>query len=94
MVMLLLLQQPGGATAEEQQQHEEQQQEHHPIIQELVVHTHLDNDEAQWWHQQQHPWLTMTMSLHQRITQLPTKLGLVLETSSVVGLHSAICECR
>ena len=33
----------GGATAEEQQQQDkEQQQEHHPIIQELVLHTHLD----------------------------------------------------
>ena len=37
----------GSATGEEQQQaqHEEQQQEHHPVLQELVVCTHLDNDD-------------------------------------------------
>ena len=66
----------GGATGEEQQQkqHEEQQQEHHPVLQELVACTHFDNAQC--------PWLTMTMSLHQKITQLPMKL---LVTSSVVG---------
>ena len=38
----------GSATGEEQQQeqHEEQEQEPHPVLQELVVHTHLDNDDA------------------------------------------------
>ena len=38
----------GGATGEEHQQehHEEQQQEHHPVLQELVVCTHLDKSDA------------------------------------------------
>ena len=86
----------GGATAEEQQQgqHEEQQREHHPIIQELVAHTHLDNDNAAV------AAVAAVPMVDDNNKPAPENCPVANET--VVGvddifggwLHSGICECR
>ena len=83
----------GGETAEEQQ-HEEQQQEHHPIIQELVAHTHLNNDKAAV------AAVVMAPIINNDNEPAPENHPVANET--MVGVddifsgwsHSGICECR
>ena len=102
MVMLLLPQQQGGATAEEQQQeqHEEQQQEYHPIIEELVAHTHLDNDNTAVAAVATVATVAAVPMVDDNNKPVPQNCPVANET--VVGVddifngwsHSGICECR
>ena len=86
MVMLLLLQQL-GVQQERNNNNNNMKNNNKNITQSLKswycapISTMMKQQQQQQWC----PWLTMTMSLHQRITQLPTKLWLVLMPSSVVG---------